>query len=49
MGSKHGFQGQKPTEQEGFREGVGRQAPATTPGRQTPVVSASHLRVFESS
>ena len=36
-----------PTEQEGFREDVGRQAPATPPGRQTPVVSAWHLRVFE--
>ena len=29
-----------PTEQEGFREDFGRQTPATSPGRQTPVVSA---------
>ena len=36
-----------PTEQEGFREDIGRQTPATPPGRQTPVVSAWHLWVFD--
>ena len=36
------------TEQEGFRKDIGRQTPATKPGRQTPVVSALHLRVCES-